>query len=152
MGMLLAEGGEMLLLPFLLDVPLTPTRQIGTTSFLELFMPCRVTLFLLCFLAAPAWGQSREPVRLRPAPGSPVDSLLIGEQSDSFFSPGRQASSQPGRAPQSALTIGLAATLVPVTAGLMMWSANPDPSAAALVIAGGVILGPALPNPDRYPR
>lgn len=76
---------------------------------------------ILCLVTTPATGQAPSPLDV-----------------------GQQAPAPRGRSPQSALTIGLAATLIPATAGMFMWSANRDPSEAALVIAGGVILGPAI--------
>jgi hypothetical protein len=56
------------------------------------------------------------------------------------------AEGQSRASPDLALGIGLAATLVPVAAGIIVWSIDDDPdrSAESLVIASGVILGPAL--------
>jgi hypothetical protein len=127
----------------LLDAPLIPPREIRITSSPELVMRYGATVLLLCILSAPAWGQSGESGRHQPATGGP-DSFPGGGQSNPFVSADQQALAPRGRSPQSALRIGLAATLIPVTAGLLTWDANRDPSTAALVITGGVILGPAV--------
>jgi hypothetical protein len=51
----------------------------------------------------------------------------------------------PAQSPNVALGVGLASTLLPTTAGLVMWiNDGPDRSAEALVIASGVVFGPAF--------
>jgi hypothetical protein len=55
------------------------------------------------------------------------------------------ATGQSGASPELALGIGLAATLIPTTAGIVMWTGDdPDRSSEGLLIASGVVVGPAI--------